>query len=160
MNNAVGMASIEGAIRYGIPVCMGNDGFSFAMWDEWRACYLAHKLWNRDPRSMPGDLVSEMGAVNNAKLASQFFKDRIGTIEVGAKADLILVDYKPITDMTEGNLPWHILFGFRDSQVTTTIINGKTVMKDRVISGIDEAEIAQRAVGLSQEVWKRYQKQF
>jgi cytosine/adenosine deaminase-related metal-dependent hydrolase len=107
-----------------------------------------------------GDLVSEMGAVNNAKLASQFFKDRIGTIEVGAKADLILVDYKPITDMTEGNLPWHILFGFRDSQVTTTIINGKTVMKDRVISGIDEAEIAQRAVGLSQEVWKRYQKQF
>jgi putative selenium metabolism protein SsnA len=160
MNNAVGMASVEGALRYGIPVCMGNDGFSFAMWDEWRACYLAHKLWNRDPRSMPGDLVSEMGAVNNAKLASQFFKDRIGTIEVGAKADLILVDYKPITDMTEGNLPWHILFGFRDSQVTTTIINGKTVMKDRVISGIDEAEIAQRAVGLSQEVWKRYQKQF
>jgi putative selenium metabolism protein SsnA len=160
MNNAVGMAQVEGALRYGIPVCLGNDGFSFAMWDEWRICYLAHKLWNRDPRSMPGNLVIEMGAVNNAKIASHFFRDRIGTIEVGAKADLILVDYKPITEMTEGNLPWHILFGFRDSMVTTTIVNGKTVMKDRVVMGINEAEIAQHAVSLSKDVWKRYQKQF
>lgn len=160
MNNAVGMANVEGAIRYGIPVCLGNDGFSFAMWDEWRTCYLAHKLWNRDPRSMPGNLVIEMGAVNNAKIASHFFRDRIGTIEVGAKADLVLVDYKPITEMSEGNLPWHILFGFRDSMVTTTIVNGKTVMKDRVIEGINETDIAQRAASLSQEVWKRYKKQF
>jgi cytosine/adenosine deaminase-related metal-dependent hydrolase len=160
MNNAVGMAQVEGALRYGIPVCLGNDGFSFAMWDEWRICYLAHKLWNRDPRSIPGNLVIEIGAVNNAKIASHFFRDRIGTIEVGAKADLILVDYKPITEMSEANLPWHILFGFRDSMVTTTIVNGKTVMKDRVVMGINEAEIAQHAVSLSKDVWKRYQKQF
>lgn len=160
MNNAVGMADVEGAIRYDIPVCMGNDGFSFTMWDEWRTCYLSHKLWNKDPRRMPGNLVIEIGAINNAKIASHFFKDAIGTIEVGAKADLILVDYKPITEMTEGNLPWHILFGFRDSMVTNTIINGKIVMKDRLIEGVNEAEIAQRAVSLSKEVWKRYVKQF
>jgi putative selenium metabolism protein SsnA len=160
MNNAVGMADVSGALRFGIPVCIGNDGFSFTMWDEWRTCYLAHKLWNRDPRSMPGNLVIEMGAVNNAKIASHFFRDRVGVIETGAKADLILVDYQPITELTEGNLPWHILFGFRDSMVTTTMIDGKIVMRDRVIEGVDEGEVARRARSLSKDVWKRYQKQF
>jgi cytosine/adenosine deaminase-related metal-dependent hydrolase len=40
MNNAVGMADIDSLLRMGIKVCIGNDGFSNAMWDEWRACYL------------------------------------------------------------------------------------------------------------------------
>ena len=31
----------------------------------------------------------------------------------GATADLILVDYKPYTDMNSDNLPWHIVFGFQ-----------------------------------------------
>ena len=160
MNNAVGMADIEGAMRFGIPVCLGNDGFSFAMWDEWRTCYLAHKLWKRDPRALPGDLVATMGAINNGKLASHFFKDKIGTIEVGAKADLILVDYKPITEMTAGNLPWHIIFGFRDSMVTHTIVNGKVLMRNGVILGIDEDSVSRKAKEVSREVWDRYNHQF
>jgi len=160
MNNAVGMADIEGAVRFGIPVCLGNDGFSFAMWDEWRTCYLAHKLWKRDPRALPGDLVATMGAINNGKLASHFFKDKIGTIEVGAKADLILVDYKPITEMTAGNLPWHIIFGFRDSMVTHTIVNGKVLMRNGVILGIDEDSVSRKAKEVSREVWDRYNHQF
>jgi hypothetical protein len=36
---------------------------------------------------------------------------KIGVIEKGAQADLILVDYLPFTEMTPGNLPWHIQFG-------------------------------------------------
>lgn len=160
MNNAVGMADIEGAMRFGIPVCLGNDGFSFAMWDEWRTCYLAHKLWKRDPRAMPGDLVATMGAINNGKMASHFFKDKIGTVEVGAKADLILVDYKPITEMTDGNLPWHIIFGFRDSMVTHTIVDGKVLMRDGVIHGIDENSVSRKAKEISREVWERYNCQF
>ena len=160
MNNAVGMADIESALRIGIPVCLGNDGFSFAMWDEWRTCYLAHKLWKRDPRAMNGALVTQMGAINNAQMASHFFNDTIGVIEPGAKADLILVDYQPITELNAGNLPWHILFGFRDSMVTLTMVDGKILMKDRVIGGIDEIEVSQHALEISREVWKRYEQQF
>lgn len=160
MNNAVGMADIESAMRIGIPVCLGNDGFSFAMWDEWRSCYLAHKLWKRDPRAMNGTLVTQMGANNNALMASHFFHDKIGVIEPGAKADLVLVDYQPITEMTPGNLPWHILFGFRDSMVTLTMIDGRILMKDRVIFGINEVEVSKYAKEISREVWKRYERQF
>lgn len=160
MNNAVGMGDVEGYLRLGIPVCIGNDGFSFAMWDEWRACYLAHKLWKRDPRTMPGDKVIEMGVYNNAKLASHFFKTNIGMITPGAKADLILVDYFPITMMDAGNMPWQILFGFRDSMVTMTMVEGKILMKDRKLLSIDEVKVSAEAKQLSVEVWNRYKNQF
>ncbi len=160
MNNAVGMGDIEGYLRMGIPVCIGNDGFSFAMWDEWRACYLAHKLWKRDPRAMPGDIVIQMGTHNNARIASHFFNSEIGVISTGAKADLILVDYSPITPLDSDNLPWQILFGFRDSMVTMTMVDGKILMKDRKLISLDEVKISAEAERLSVEVWKRYNKQF
>jgi len=160
MNNAVGMSDVEEFITAGIPVCMGNDGFSFAMWDEWRTCYLAHKLWNKDPRRMSGSLITEMAAYNNARIASYFFKDSIGTIGPGAKADLILVDYQPFTEVTDGNLPWHIIFGFRDSMVTMTMVNGQILMRDRKLINIDEKSILTSAKEVSSEVWKRYAAQF
>jgi len=109
---------------------------------------------------MNGDLVIKMGAYNNSKLASHFFKDNIGMISPGAKADLILVDYCPITELNEGNLPWHILFGFRDSMVTMTMVNGVVLMKDRQLIGINEQEVSNRARELSKDVWKRYNTQF
>lgn len=161
MNNAVGMADVDSILRMGVRVCLGNDGFSNAMWDEWRTGYLAHKLWNRDPRRMNGTSIIDMAVYNNAALASHFFGgQKIGLIEAGAKADLILVDYMPITEVTPGNLPWQILFGFRDSMVTMTMVNGKILMKDRILTNLDEREIVEKAVGLSKEVWKRYENQF
>lgn len=161
MNNAVGMANVDSMLRAGLKVCLGNDGFSNAMWDEWRACYLVHKSWSRDPRQMNGNDVIKMAAYNNAEMASHFFGDaKIGAIEKGAKADLILVDYNPITEVTSDNIAWQILFGFRDSMVTTTIVDGKVLMKDREIQGLNEKEIAKNARKISKEVWQEYARQF
>jgi len=161
LNNAVGLGDIDSQIRAGLRVCLGNDGFSNAMWDEWRTCYLAHKGWNRDPRRMGANTIVDMAVYNNSDLITRFFNgERIGRIETGAKADLILVDYEPITDLTVDNLPWQIIFGFRDSMVTTTIVNGKVLMKDRKLTTIDEKEINQKSRELSKGVWQRYAKQF
>lgn len=161
LNNAVGLGDIDSQIRAGLRVCLGNDGFSNAMWDEWRTCYLAHKSWNRDPRRMGANTVVDMAVYNNSDLTTQFFNhQRIGRIEQGAKADLILVDYDPITDLNVDNLPWQIIFGFRDSMVTTTIVNGKVLMKDRKLTTMDEKEISRKAKELSKGVWQRYAKQF
>lgn len=157
MNNGVGVAEIESMLRLGIPVCLGNDGFSNAMWEEWKTAYLLHKVWHRDPRRMGADTLAEMAAYNNAALANQFFRDgAIGRIEQGAQADLILVDYQPTTPMTEGNLPWHIVFGFQASMVTTTIVAGQLLMRDRELLTLDEAEITARSRELAAEVWQRY----
>lgn len=162
MNNAVGMADIDSILRMGVKVCLGNDGFSNAMWDEWRTCYLVHKAWNRDPQRMNGNSVIDMAVYSNAALASHYFLDQgnVGVIKEGAQADLILVDYQPITEITPGNLPWQILFGFRDSMVTMTMAAGKVLMKDKKLLTLNEGEISEKALALSKNVWKRYQAQF
>jgi len=157
MNNAVGMSQPESMMRAGIKVCLGNDGFSNQMWEEWKTAYLAHKLWNQDPRRMSGMDVVQMAIYNNALLAEQQFGvGPIGSIVPGAQADLIFVDYHPFTELTAGNLPWQIIFGFHESMVTTTIAAGKVLMRDRQLLTLDEEKITADARQLSAETWKRY----
>jgi hypothetical protein len=55
------------------------------------------------------------------------------------------------------NLPWHILFGFQESMVTTTIVAGKILMRDRQLITLDEAEITARSRELAAAAWKRYE---
>jgi putative selenium metabolism protein SsnA len=158
MNNGVGAAEVESMLRTGIPVCLGNDGFSNAMWEEWKSAYLLHKVWHRDPRRMSGDKVVEMAVENNARLASLFFPESPpGKIDVGAAADLILVDYHPTTPLTAGNLPWHILFGFHASMVKTTIVAGEVLMRDGELLTLDEERITARSRELVPAVWERYE---
>jgi putative selenium metabolism protein SsnA len=160
MNNGVGVAQIESMMRMGIKVCLGNDGFSNAMWEEWKAAYLLHKVHHRDPRRMGGYDVTQMAIYNNAALANVFFKSAtIGQLSEGAFADMIFVDYHPNTPLTAGNLPWHIIFGFQQSMLTTTIVAGKILMKDRELLTLDEKEISTKACAIAPKVWERYQKE-
>ena len=156
MNNAVGVAPVEEMLKQGVKVCLGNDGFSNAMWQEWFFAYLIQKDQQADPRAMNGYDVIKIAVENNSRLASQTWDGmRIGIVEKGAAADLILVDYHPITPMHAGNLPWHILFGFRDGMVTSTIAGGKLLMKDRKLLLLDEAEIAAIAREAAIRCWDR-----
>ena len=161
MNNAVGVAPVESMLRAGVKVGLGNDGFSNAMWTEWKAAYLLHKSAHGDPRRMGGYDVTKLAVENNAKLAGMFFPNApLAELSVGAYADLIFVDYHPFTEMAAGNLPWHILFGFHESMITSTIVGGKMLMKDRELLTMDEAEIAAKAREASAKTWKRYQAMF
>jgi len=158
MNNAVGAADVEGMMRLGIPVCLGNDGFSNNMWAEWKAAYLLHKAAHRDPRRAPGDLVAEMAIHNNASLAGVFWPEMsLGKLRRGGAADIIFVDYHATTPLTSGNLPWHIIFGFESSMVTTTIVGGEVLMRDRQLLTLDEKEITARSRELAAGVWKRFE---
>jgi putative selenium metabolism protein SsnA len=157
MNNAVGVAPVEMMLRGGIPVGMGNDGFSNNMWAEWKTAYLVHKVWHGDPRRAGGYDIMQMAVANNAALARVFWPEgTVGELSPGAHADLILVDYHPFTELSAGNLPWHILFGFEADAVTSTMVAGKWLMRDRQLLTLDEAAIAARARELSAGVWERY----
>ena len=158
MNNAVGAADIEGMLRLGIPVCLGNDGFSNNMWAEWKTAYLLHKVVHRDPRRANGMDIAQMAIYNNAALTGIFWPELpIGRLEVGAAADIILVDYHPTTPLTAGNLPWHIIFGFEIDTVTTTIVAGRVLMRDRQLLTLDEAEITAKSRELARGVWQRFE---
>ncbi len=155
MNNAVGLPDVAGMLKRGIPVALGNDGFSNNMFDEMKACYLAHKHNTGDPQAMPGDVVMQMAYGNNTKLCRQFFPKPVGELTAGAFADIIFLDYVPFTPLTPGNLPWQILFGVDGAHVTHTIASGKVLMKDRQLTGLDEEAIAAKARELAVGVWKR-----
>ncbi len=83
-------------------------------------------------------------------------REDLGKIEVGAKADMILIDLedfdlgvldKPLTSL---------LVNGCGSLVKTSIINGRIVMKDRVIPGIDEQELQEKAQGIYEKMKHSY----
>jgi cytosine/adenosine deaminase-related metal-dependent hydrolase len=161
MNNGVGTAPVDSMLEDGVRVGLGNDGFTNDMWQEWKAAYFVHKSWHRDPRRMPAGEVAQMGAYNNAALANLFFPEaHLGQILPGAAADLIFVDYHPFTPLTAENLPWQIIFGFNESMITTTMVAGEVLMKDKELTQLDEEEITAKARELAVKVWKRYNDKF
>jgi putative selenium metabolism protein SsnA len=158
MNNAVGMAQVESMLRAGVRLGLGNDGMSNDMWEEWKATYFVHKLWHRDPRRMSAADIQQMAIYNNSELATELFQTgKIGVIEPGAQADLIFVDYHPYTPLNSGNLPWHIVFGFHSSMITSTMVAGKFLMRDRELLTVDEEKIACEALKTAPNVWKKFQ---
>ena len=160
MNNAVGVAPVESMLHAGVNVALGNDGFSNQMFAEMKAAYLVHKLWQRDPRAMPGDLVMRLAYANNARLVRAFWPDLdLGELRPGAAADLVFLDYHPTTPLTAGNLPWHLLFGVEASAITATVCAGRVLMRDRRLLTLDEEAITARSRELAAQVWKRVNEQ-
>ena len=97
-----------------------------------------------------------MGMRNNYAIYERISGQKIGKVEAGCLADLILVDYWAPTAFSAENFFGHLLFGMVDADVNTTIINGKIVMRDKVVLGIDEAEIAAKSREVAKRVWTRY----
>ena len=155
MNNAVGVADVPGMLRRNIEVGLGNDGFSNNMFTEMHSAYLVHKLNKGDPRLMEADQVLQIAFQHNAHTAELFFPGPLGELSIGAPADLILVDYHPPTPLTEGNFPWHIIFGVDGTEVDTTIVAGKVLMQGKKLKTLDEEEICARARERAARLWRR-----
>lgn len=102
----------------------------------------------------PYDVI-KLGIINNGKIASKFFKEPVGVIKEGAKCDLVTIKYDPPTPMDKNNIFAHIIFGIDSSMITDTIINGKIVMKDRIIGSVNEKEIMEKSRATAQKLWER-----
>jgi cytosine/adenosine deaminase-related metal-dependent hydrolase len=160
MNNGVGVAPVERMLRAGVNLGLGNDGFSNQMLAEMKAAYLVHKLDQRDPRAMPGDMVMRLAYANNAQLARVFWPDLpLGELREGASADLVFLDYAPTTPLSAGNLPWHLLFGVEASAITATVCAGRVLMRDRKLLTLDEEAITARSRELAARAWERVNEQ-
>jgi len=161
MNNAVGRAPVEAMVHAGVHVGLGNDGFSMNMLQEMKAAYLLHKFALGDPRAMPADLVLKMAFSENAHIIQQVFSPfcanfpAVGTLQVGAAADIVLLDYVPPTPMNGGNFPWHLIFGLDGQHVNSTMVAGRWLMRNRQLLTLDEARIHARAREFSSALWQR-----
>jgi putative selenium metabolism protein SsnA len=158
MNNAVGTTDLPWMLHIGIPVGLGNDGFSNNMFTEMVTAYLVHKQATGDPQAMPADQVIQIAWDHNARIARTYFPGlgaHFGQLAPDAPADIILVDYDPTTPLTAGNLPWHIIFGIDGTGVDTTIVDGRVLMRHGELRTLDEAAIMARARELAGKLWQR-----
>ncbi len=155
MNNAVGAANVTGMLKRGLPVGLGNDGFSQALWHELQVAFLLPRQVAGDPRVSEAGRFVDMLLQHNPETASTAFDLPLGRIEVGAAADLILVRYEPPTPVTPANLAWHLLFGLEGAEVDTTIVGGRVLMRRGELQTLDEPAITRRARELAGALWKR-----
>ena len=136
MGNAVGIPPAMEMMRRGILVGLGTDGYTNDMFESEKVTNIIHKHVLCDPNAAWGE-APQMLFYNNAAMAERCFGVRTGVLEPGAAADIIVVDYDPLTPMSAGNCDSHIVFGMSGRAVTTTVIDGVVRMRDREIIGVD-----------------------
>ena len=156
MNNAVGCANVPRLMGEGIRVGLGTDGMTSNMLEEARASLFIRHHVQESPSCGWGETVG-MLFEHNAQIASQFFGRKLGVLEEGAAADVIVVDHIPFTPATPDNVMGHILFGAAAERVLTTICNGKVLMQDGVLQTLDMQKIAKETAARTPATWQRFQ---
>lgn len=155
MSNACGCPPTMEIVHKGILTGLGTDGYTHDMIESWKVANILHKHHLVDPGAAWAE-VPEMLFQGNARIANRYFEKKLGVLEKGAAADIIITDYIPPTPMNAGNLNGHMLFGMNGRSVVTTVGNGKILMKNRELQGIDEerclAKIREGAARLEKKI--------
>jgi len=149
-----GVAPIPEMLRKGITVGLATDGAAsndlLDMFEEMRAAALVHKVSKLDPSVISSYQVLEMATIGGAKAVGM--EDLIGSIEVGKKADIIIVDlFKPHIEPVH-DLVNNLIYCAKGSDVETSIIDGEVVLEKGQLKKIDEEEVLTRAMDISAEI--------
>ncbi|GFP32095.1 hypothetical protein HKBW3S42_00400 [Candidatus Hakubella thermalkaliphila] len=155
MNNAVGAAPIARMWEKGLRPAIGTDGMGMNMILETYFAYLLHKHQSSDPRVLPPDQAVEMMVLNNSRVAGIFFAPKLGVIEVGNLADVIIISYDPPTEINTDNLFSHLILGLEDMRVTTTIVNGRVLMKEGRLLTVEEEKVRAEVKKVTARIWQK-----
>jgi 5-methylthioadenosine/S-adenosylhomocysteine deaminase len=143
MKLASGVAPIPALLKAGAVVGLGTDGpasnNNLDMIEEARLAALLHKVHADDPTVVPAWTALEMATRNGAQALG--LADRVGRIEVGLKADIILLDFEQPHLFPPHDIASHLTYAARAGDVRTVFINGRPVMRDRRLLTLDEDEI-------------------
>lgn len=137
MGNACGCPPTMAIFKKGILTGLGTDGYTHDMTESYKVANILHKHHLCDPNAAWTE-IPVMLFDNNAIIAERYFSNTLGILIEGAAADIIITDYNPPTPMNGDNVNSHVLFGMSGRSVITTMCNGKILMKDRVLTEIDE----------------------
>ncbi len=156
LNNAVGIADLLKLTTRGVRVGLGTDAMTVNMLEEARVALWAQHLRQENPSCGFMEIANTL-FVRNPELASQLWGFPLGTIQEGAAADLILVDYHPPTPLNGDTVLGHLIFGLSQATVDTTICAGRVLMEGkRLAIDLDEAELAARSRALAERLWDRF----
>jgi len=155
MGNAVGIANLDMLLGAGVRIGLGTDGCTSRMPNSIRVTGNLQHVRTGDPRTFGAGQILDLAFYQPARLATDAFGLPLGTLEPGAGADVVVVDYRPPTPLLPETFIGHLLFGITDSPVHATIARGKLLYHQGKLLHIDEEAVAAKARELAQAMWRR-----
>ncbi len=147
MKLASGTAPVPAYLRADVAIGLGTDGAAsnndLDMFEAMRMASLLHKLQTGDPRAVGARTALEMATIRGARALGM--ESRIGSLETGKRADLILVDVSGARQTPMYDPVSHLVYVARGDDVRTTIVNGRVLMRDRKMRTLNDAEVIREA---------------
>ncbi len=148
MKLASGIAPVSKLLENDICVAIGTDGASsnnnLDIIEELRTASLLQKVSTLNPKALNSDEALAIGTINGARALG--WDDEIGSVEVGKKADLILVDKNHANMIPDSSkLSSNVIYSANGFNVDTTICNGQILMENRQLTTLDEQDIYKKA---------------
>jgi 5-methylthioadenosine/S-adenosylhomocysteine deaminase len=158
MKLAAGCAPIPIMIQKGITVGLGTDGCAsnndLDMFREMGTTAKLHKVIRMDPTVMDAKTVLKMATINGARVLG--LENRIGSIEPGKSADIIIVDIKKPHLTPMYNCYSQLVYSASGSDVKTSIIGGRIIMHERELLHVDLPSIMYEVKKIAQTIADHY----
>jgi 5-methylthioadenosine/S-adenosylhomocysteine deaminase len=147
MKLASGAAPIPAYLAADAAIGLGTDGAAsnndLDMFEAMRVASLLHKLQTGDPRAVSARTALEMATIRGARALGM--ESRIGSLESGKRADVILLDVSGARQTPMYDPVSHLVYVARGGDVRTTIVDGRVLMRDRKVSTLSEADVIRDA---------------
>jgi 5-methylthioadenosine/S-adenosylhomocysteine deaminase len=140
-----GVAPVGPMVAAGVTVGLGTDSMmtnnNLDLFEEMRQAALVQKLRTGDATVMPCRSVLAMATIGSARALG--LGDQIGTLEIGKRADMIVVDLERVHlwPLVADNLVAQLVYSASGGDVRTTIVGGEVLMDGGVVTTIDESEV-------------------
>ena len=143
MKLASGTAPVPGYLASGVAIGLGTDGAAsnndMDMFEAMRTASLLHKLQTGDPQAVGARTALEMATIGGARALGM--GDRLGSLEPGKRADLIVVSMASARQTPMYDPISHLVYTSRGGDVRTTIVHGKVLMRERKMLTLNEASV-------------------
>ena len=154
MKTAAGIAPVSKMLQAGVHVGLGTDGAAsnndLDMWEEIRLAALLQKVNQMDPEVLPAKTVLTMATRGGADAIG--LGDSIGSLEVGKRADIIQVSFEDVDFVPTYNVISHLVYVADEQDVTSVVVEGKVLMKDKKILTIDTDRVRNEATLLAAKI--------
>ena len=154
MKTAAGISPVTKMLEAGVNVGLGTDGAAsnndLDMWEEMRLAAFLQKVDRMDPEVMPANTVLTMATRGGADAIG--LGSSIGSLEIGKRADIIQVSFDDVHFIPTYDVRAHLVYVADEQDVSTVVVDGKVLMKDRQILTIDTARVTREATELARRI--------
>jgi 5-methylthioadenosine/S-adenosylhomocysteine deaminase len=154
MKLASGIAPVPALLKAGVTVGLGTDGCAsnnnLDLFSEMDTAAKLHKVNAMDPTLMDAVTVLKMATIEGAR--SLGLQDITGSLEIGKKADVIIIDTHKPHLVPIYNPVSHIVYAAQGSDVQDVIVDGRILVNDRKLLTVDLEDIIEKAITFSKNI--------